>query len=95
MRLCACLLFLSDSERSAAHPSPPSLQCGLLSFTPFDPLNMRSQEMKLKELKNGRLVCMGIGGSCRVAQPGAAERVDWQPICCAAQPMRGCCKRDS
>lgn len=31
-------------------------ETGFLSFAPFDPMGMKSEEMKLKELKNGRLV---------------------------------------
>ncbi len=53
-------------------PAPTSFLCfaqtGFLGFAPFDPLNMRSEEMKLKELKNGRLVrqmCGMDGGERR------------------------------
>lgn len=39
---------------TALRPSPiPVLQTGLGPFAPFDPLNMRSDETRLKELKNG------------------------------------------
>merc|ERR1712139_40442 len=40
---------------------------GLLGFTPFDPLNMRSDEMRLKEVKNARLAMVTFLGFCSQA----------------------------
>merc|ERR1712093_860186 len=35
---------------------------GLLGFTPFDPANMRSDDMRVKEVKNGRLAMVAFVG---------------------------------
>merc|ERR1711976_507411 len=40
---------------------------GLLGFTPFDPANMRSDEMRVKEIKNGRLAMVAFIGFCSQA----------------------------
>merc|ERR1711959_718741 len=40
---------------------------GLLGFTPFDPANMRSDDMRLKEVKNGRLAMIAFIGFCSQA----------------------------
>merc|ERR1712093_512547 len=40
---------------------------GLLGFTPFDPLNMGSDEMRLKEIKNSRLAMVAFIGLCSQA----------------------------
>jgi hypothetical protein len=45
-----------------AHP-----QCGVLGSFPFDPMGMRSEETKLKELKNGRLAMLAFIGFCSQA----------------------------
>ena len=36
------------------------MQCGLVDTFPFDPINMTSDTMKLKEVKNGRLAMVSI-----------------------------------
>jgi hypothetical protein len=43
------------------------LQCGVLGMFPFDPMNMRSDETRLKELKNGRLAMLAFVGFCSQA----------------------------
>merc|ERR1711959_876330 len=40
---------------------------GLLGFTPFDPLNMCSDEMRLKEIKKARLAMVAFIGFCSQA----------------------------
>merc|ERR1712046_309043 len=35
-------------------------QCGLVDTFPFDPINMTSDTMKLKEVKNGRLAMIAM-----------------------------------
>merc|ERR1711918_146211 len=46
-------------------------EVGLLGFTPFDPMNMRSDEMRFKEIKNGRLAMIAfIGFSSQAAVLG-------------------------
>jgi len=42
-------------------------ECGLLGMFPFDPMNMRSDETRLKELKNGRLAMLAFVGFCSQA----------------------------
>jgi len=37
---------------------------GLLGFTPFDPVNMCSDKMRVKEIKNGRLAMIAFIGFC-------------------------------
>lgn len=42
-------------------------ESGVLNSFPFDPLNMRSDEMRLKEIKNGRLAMLAFIGFCSQA----------------------------
>lgn len=42
-------------------------ETGFLGMVPFDPLNMRSDEMRLKEIKNGRLAMLAFVGFCSQA----------------------------
>lgn len=42
-------------------------ECGLLGFAPFDPMGMKSDEMKAKELANGRLAMVAFVGFCSQA----------------------------
>lgn len=42
-------------------------ECGLLGFAPFDPLNVKTEEMKVRELKNGRLAMVAFVGFCSQA----------------------------
>lgn len=43
------------------------LQGGLLGMTPFDPMGMNSDEMAIKEVKNGRLAMLAFLGFCSQA----------------------------
>jgi len=42
-------------------------ECGVLGSFPFDPMNMRSDDTRLKELKNGRLAMLAFVGFCSQA----------------------------
>lgn len=43
------------------------VQCGVLGSFPFDPMGMRNDDRKLKELKNGRLAMLAFIGFCSQA----------------------------
>jgi hypothetical protein len=52
------------------------LQTGVLNMFPFDPMGMRSEETKLKELKNGRLAMLAFIGFCSQAAVRGLGPVD-------------------
>lgn len=48
-----------------------ALQSGLLNAAPFDPLNLRSEDQKEREIKNGRLAMVAfLGFSSQAAVQG-------------------------
>ena len=49
--------------------NPSLLQSGFLNAYPFDPAGMNSDEMALKEIKNGRLAM--VSGIMRTSSPNA------------------------
>jgi hypothetical protein len=51
-------------------------ECGVLGSFPFDPMGMRSEETKLKELKNGRLAMLAFLGFCSQAAVRGLGPVD-------------------
>lgn len=56
------------------------LQAGLLGMTPFDPMGMNSDEMAVKEVKNGRLAMIAFIGFC--SQAAVQVRCLPQPLSC-------------
>lgn len=56
-----------DNKRNV----PPRVQSGAFGMHPFDPAKLLSDEMREKEVKNGRLAMVrpefGCGGSQRLA----------------------------
>jgi hypothetical protein len=51
-------------------------ETGFLGSFPFDPMGMRSEEKKLKELKNGRLAMLAFLGFCSQAAVRGLGPVD-------------------